>query len=133
MTGPESLEQIAERRIEARQSLECRVSVCSGLGCESVGGEAVLGKIRACLKEDGLAERSDVFPTCCRGLCQRGPIVEVQWTEDGKPRRHLYLDVDVEKAERIPMGRWLTQFGRRWPTALTPARAVIVVGRKPKP
>ena len=40
---------------------------------------------------------------------------------------------EVEKAERIPMGRWLTQFGRRWPTALTPARAVIVVGRKPKP
>ena len=40
---------------------------------------------------------------------------------------------EIEKAERIPMGRWLTQFGRRWPTALTPARAVIVVGRKPKP
>ena len=38
--------------------------------------------------------------------------------------------LEVEKAERIPMGRWLTQFGRRWPTALTPARAVIVVARK---
>jgi bidirectional [NiFe] hydrogenase diaphorase subunit len=101
MTGPETLEQIAERRLEARQALECRVSVCSGLGCESVGGEAVLRKIKDCLKEDGVAERSDVFPTCCRGLCQHGPIVEVQWTEDGRPRRHLYLDVDVEKAERI--------------------------------
>jgi hypothetical protein len=30
------------------------------------------------------------------------------------------------------MGRWLTQFGRRWPTALTPARAVMVVARKPE-
>lgn len=37
----------------------------------------------------------------------------------------------IERAYRIPMGRWLTQFGVRWPTALTPARAVIVVARKP--
>ena len=40
--------------------------------------------------------------------------------------------LEVERAYRIPMGRWLTQFGRRWPTALTPARAVMVVGRKPE-
>jgi SAM-dependent methyltransferase len=37
--------------------------------------------------------------------------------------------LEIERAYRVPMGRWLTQFGRRWPTALTPARAVIVVGR----
>ena len=39
--------------------------------------------------------------------------------------------LEIERAYRIPMGRWLTQFGRRWPTALTPARAVLIVGRKP--
>jgi SAM-dependent methyltransferase len=38
--------------------------------------------------------------------------------------------LEIERAYRIAMGRWLTQFGRRWPTALTPARAVIVVARK---
>src|SRR5262245_7902932 len=38
--------------------------------------------------------------------------------------------LEIEQAYRIPMGRWLTQFGLRWPTALTPARAVIVVARK---
>jgi SAM-dependent methyltransferase len=37
---------------------------------------------------------------------------------------------EIERAYRIEMGRWLTQFGRRWPTALTPARAVMVVARK---
>jgi SAM-dependent methyltransferase len=37
----------------------------------------------------------------------------------------------VDRAYRVPPGRWTTQFGRRWPTALTPARAVIVVARKP--
>jgi SAM-dependent methyltransferase len=39
--------------------------------------------------------------------------------------------LEIERAYRVPVGRWLTQFGRRWPAALTPARAVIVVGRKP--
>jgi SAM-dependent methyltransferase len=37
---------------------------------------------------------------------------------------------EVERAYKVPAGRWTTQFGRRWPTALTPARAYIVVGRK---
>lgn len=41
--------------------------------------------------------------------------------------------LEVEKAYRIPPGRWITQFGRRWPTALTPARAFMVVGRKRSP
>jgi SAM-dependent methyltransferase len=40
--------------------------------------------------------------------------------------------LSIERAYRIPMGRWLTQFGRRWPTVLTPARAVMVVARKPE-
>jgi SAM-dependent methyltransferase len=40
--------------------------------------------------------------------------------------------LQIERAYPIPMGKWLTQFGRRWPTALTPARAVVVVGRKPE-
>jgi SAM-dependent methyltransferase len=38
--------------------------------------------------------------------------------------------LEIERAYRVPIGRWITQFGRRWPSALTPARAVIVVGRK---
>jgi SAM-dependent methyltransferase len=38
--------------------------------------------------------------------------------------------LDVERAYRVPPGRWTTQFGRRWPVALTPARAYVVVGRK---
>ena len=38
---------------------------------------------------------------------------------------------EVESAYRVPPGRWITQFGRLWPTALTPARGHMVVGRKP--
>jgi SAM-dependent methyltransferase len=38
--------------------------------------------------------------------------------------------LEIERAYRVPAGRWITQFGVRWPTLLTPARAVIVVARK---
>jgi SAM-dependent methyltransferase len=37
---------------------------------------------------------------------------------------------EIESAYKVPPGRWITQFGRRWPTALTPARAYMVVGRR---
>lgn len=37
----------------------------------------------------------------------------------------------VERSAPIPLGRWVTQFGRRFPTALTPARAHLIVARKP--
>jgi SAM-dependent methyltransferase len=36
----------------------------------------------------------------------------------------------VERAERIPVGRWVSHFGRRWPAALTPARPYLIVARK---
>jgi SAM-dependent methyltransferase len=39
--------------------------------------------------------------------------------------------LEVASAYKIPPGRWTTQFGWRWPTALTPARAYMVVGLKP--
>jgi SAM-dependent methyltransferase len=37
----------------------------------------------------------------------------------------------VERAEQIPVGRWTSHFGRRWPNALTPARPYLVVATKP--
>lgn len=36
----------------------------------------------------------------------------------------------VERAGRIPTGRWVLQFGKRWPTVLTPARPHLVVATK---
>lgn len=38
--------------------------------------------------------------------------------------------LEIERSYRVPTGRWLMQFGRKWPTALTPARPHIVVARK---
>jgi hypothetical protein len=30
----------------------------------------------------------------------------------------------------IPVGRWILQFGRRWPTALTPARPYLFTAER---
>jgi hypothetical protein len=43
----------------------------------------------------------------------------------------LVLNVGNGGVFESPVGRRLTQFGRRWPAALTPARVVLIVGRKP--
>jgi SAM-dependent methyltransferase len=37
----------------------------------------------------------------------------------------------VQRVERIPVGRWVSHFGHRWPAALTPARPFIIVATKP--
>lgn len=37
---------------------------------------------------------------------------------------------EVAHAYQIPPGRWTTQFGRKWPTAMTPARAYMIVASK---
>ena len=37
---------------------------------------------------------------------------------------------EVERSYRVQPGRWTTQFGVRWPMALTPAQTQIVVGRR---
>ncbi len=50
-----------------------------------------------------------------------------------KLRELVAEQLEIERAYRIPAGRWMTQFGRRWPTALTPARPYMVVARKPGP
>ena len=38
--------------------------------------------------------------------------------------------LEIERAEEIPLGRWVTQFGRRFPTVLTPVRAHLIVAGK---
>jgi bidirectional [NiFe] hydrogenase diaphorase subunit len=97
----EELEALAERRREERRKKRCRVSVCCGSGCQSVQAEQVLERIRARVKEAGLAGEADVHPSGCIGLCEAGPIVEVESGDPTRPTSHLYLSVDDITADRI--------------------------------
>jgi SAM-dependent methyltransferase len=47
----------------------------------------------------------------------------------GTLRKLLEEQLLVDRVVPIPLGRWVTQFGRRWPTALTPVRAYMIVAR----
>ena len=50
------------------------------------------------------------------------------------PKLHALVEeqgVVVERDQALPVGRWLLQFGKRWPAALTPARPRLLTARKP--
>jgi bidirectional [NiFe] hydrogenase diaphorase subunit len=93
----EELEQLAERRRTAREAKECRVSVCCGSGCQSVGADQVLETIRAGVRAAGADGRVEVQLVGCPGLCQAGPLVEVE----RRGERHLYAHVDGEFADAL--------------------------------
>jgi bidirectional [NiFe] hydrogenase diaphorase subunit len=97
----EELDALAERRRAEREAKRCRVSVCCGSGCQSVGSEAVLERVRADVKAAGLEQQVEVHLSGCRGLCQAGPIVEVESGGLETPARDLYLGVDAEAAGRL--------------------------------
>ncbi|HYG67091.1 MAG TPA: NuoF family protein [Anaeromyxobacteraceae bacterium] len=97
----DELDQIVERRQAEREGKRCRVSVCCGSGCASVGSEALLGRMRDGVKAAGLGGEVEVHLSGCRGLCQAGPIVEVESGPTAAPDRHLYLGVDAETADRL--------------------------------
>jgi bidirectional [NiFe] hydrogenase diaphorase subunit len=97
----EELDALAERRRAEREAKRCRVSVCCGSGCQSVGSDGVLERIRADVKGAGLEGEVEVHLSGCRGLCQAGPIVEVESGGLATPARDLYLGVDAAVASRI--------------------------------
>jgi bidirectional [NiFe] hydrogenase diaphorase subunit len=97
----EELDQIAERRQRGREQKRCRVSVCCGSGCASVGSEAVLDRMKAGVEKAGLAGEVEVYLSGCPGLCQAGPIVEVESGTGAATTRHLYVGVDAPTADRL--------------------------------
>jgi bidirectional [NiFe] hydrogenase diaphorase subunit len=97
----EELEQIAERWRSDRARRRCRISVCCGSGCQSVGADATLERIRGRVREAGLEGEALVHGSGCIGLCQAGPIVEVEAGTPEAPTGHLYLTVDDATADRI--------------------------------
>ena len=96
----EELDALVERARAAKASARQRVAVCCGSGCQSVGAEAVLKRLVEEVKRAGL-EGVRVHGSGCRGLCEKGTLVEVETGELDAPERHLYLGVDESAAARI--------------------------------
>ena len=88
------MQETERDRVEGKR---CRVAVCAAAGCLSNGGQAVRAALEKTVKDEGAADEVEVFGTGCLGLCDAGPLVQVQ--RDGETR--LYEKVDPATAARI--------------------------------
>lgn len=88
-----------EKAKEKQQQKPRRIGVCCGAGCISSGAEEVLKKLQQEIKDRGLENETDVFPTGCMGPCNQGPLVKHQ------PENTIYQHVNGENLNRIIQGQ----------------------------
>jgi len=93
----ETRREVLEKEVAARAGRRCRVAVCAAAGCLSSGAGAVKEAFGRAVSEAGLADEVEVFGTGCLGLCDAGPLVQVE----AKGERHVYQKVDPDGAARI--------------------------------
>jgi NADH-quinone oxidoreductase subunit F/NADP-reducing hydrogenase subunit HndC len=70
-----------------------RIKVCCGLPCSTLGSHKVATTLEEEASRSGL--QIDIVKTGCQGLCQRGPLVQVE------PYGYFYQKVEPDKAKRI--------------------------------
>ena len=74
----EARREMQETERERVERKRCRVAVCAAAGCLSNGGQAVRAALEKTVKDEGAADEVEVFGTGCLGLCDAGPLVQVQ-------------------------------------------------------
>ena len=97
LESPAHLEEHREKLFK-RPAPVRRLWICGGTGCLAGGGRKVLAALRAEAESRGLTGGSIKFRvdlTGCRGLCELGPLVEVQ------PEQFFYKKVRPQDAPEI--------------------------------
>jgi NADH:ubiquinone oxidoreductase subunit F (NADH-binding)/NAD-dependent dihydropyrimidine dehydrogenase PreA subunit/(2Fe-2S) ferredoxin len=90
----DSAEKLTRVKKELKDKIrDVSVSVCGGTGCAALGSYDVFKK----LSDDLNDEKTEVIYTGCKGLCQRGPLVEVK-TRD---REIFYTKITVNDLQEI--------------------------------
>lgn len=79
---------------QARQK-SIRVHCCTSTGCRAADSMGVLGNLQGAVEEAGLGDRVEVVGVGCMGFCGRGPLVQIDPTND------LYEEVTPADAESI--------------------------------
>jgi bidirectional [NiFe] hydrogenase diaphorase subunit len=92
------LQSLAEKELERQKEFKCRVLCCASTACLSSGGQEVRKAIQDELKAAGLVKEVQVVATGCKGLCSRGPVLEV--TAPGQ-EHVLYADLTPESARQV--------------------------------
>ncbi len=92
------LQSIGEKELERQREFKYRVLCCASTACLSSGGQEVRKAVQDELKAVGLVKDVQVVATGCKGLCSRGPVLEV--TAPGEANV-LYADLTPETARQI--------------------------------
>ena len=93
------------------------------------GGRIVI--LESCLPKYLEVVERELFPIFCMFLRRISHPLVFQWnwkTLENFVREAGFAEVQLT---RVPQGRWVIQFGRKWPTALTPIKLYKLVAHKP--
>ena len=93
----EARKEIQDKELAAQGARRCRVGLCGAASCLSSGAQAAREALVKELDVHKLAGEVQVYSTGCLGLCDAGPLMQVE--EAGT--RHLYQKVDADAARRI--------------------------------
>lgn len=90
-----ALEEFRQKILSSEKSEGHTVRVCTSTGCRALGSKEVRDRLVEALEDAGMSDGTRVIPTGCRGLCELGPLINVE------PEGIAYHGVTVEKAPEM--------------------------------
>jgi bidirectional [NiFe] hydrogenase diaphorase subunit len=85
--------EVAEAERTRRKPI--RIHCCTSTGCRAASSLEVMANLKTAVVDHGLSDRIDVVGVGCMGFCGRGPLVQVDPTDD------LYEEVTPDEAASI--------------------------------
>lgn len=97
----DDLTALREHERTAAAGHRCRMAVCTAAGCLSSGGDGVRAAVGQAVRDAHLESEIQVIGTGCLGLCQAGPLVQVEQAERAPA---LFGHVTPEQAQGLVAG-----------------------------
>jgi len=89
----QGLQDIAQAERERQKPT--RIHCCTSTGCRAAEAMDVYGNLKQAVKDHNLDDQMEVIGVGCMGFCGRGPLVQIDPTDD------LYEDVTPDQAASI--------------------------------
>ena len=96
---PEEITIKAQTRAAEQQAFAFRLFCCDSTGCISSGAISIQDALNEELAAAGAAEKVEVVPTGCMGLCSLGPLIRV--SRQGSTEDVLFKEVTVDSARTL--------------------------------
>jgi NADH:ubiquinone oxidoreductase subunit F (NADH-binding)/(2Fe-2S) ferredoxin/Pyruvate/2-oxoacid:ferredoxin oxidoreductase delta subunit len=95
LRSPQDLEGYRQELGSAIDSDQPVIRVCTSTGCRALGSAGVLDRLTDVVAGNGAGGEIKVMPTGCRGLCELGPLVNID------PQGIVYRGVSAKSAHDI--------------------------------